>query len=221
MEKPPGVNVEEARALHALNPSPWIGFNRRFEPGITRLKDELPRDSNLHLRLGLHYRRTSWKPFDMQDDALLDLGPHLIDLARWLADSEIIWARSLSLHERRVEFEVGLERGHATISCSNNSPHWERIEVKDSRGRVSGSYRRGGLLSGIVARLQPNRENPLVSPLVGQLEAFGRALRGMLNGAPLATAADGLAVMSAIDAVRRSASSRRCFSFFAGPSTER
>ena len=141
----------------------------------------------------------------MQDDALLDLGPHLIDLARWLADSEIIWARALSLHERRVEFEVGLERGHATISCSSNSPHWERIEVKDSRGRVSGSYRRGGLLSGIVARLQPNRENPLVTPLVGQLEAFGRALRGMLNGAPLATAADGLAVMSVIDAVRRSA----------------
>lgn len=205
VEKPPGLNVEEARALHALNPSPWIGFNRRFEPGITRLKDELPRDSNLHLRLGLHYRRTSWNPFDMQDDALLDLGPHLIDLARWLADSEIIWARALSLHERRVEFEVGLERGHAAIFCSTNSVYRERIEVKDSRGRVSGSYRRGGLLSGIVARLQPNRENPLVSPLVGQLEAFGRAVRGMGEGTSLATAGDGLAVMSAIEAVRRSA----------------
>jgi len=204
VEKPPGLNVEEARALHALNPSAWIGFNRRFEPGITRLKDELPRNSNLHLRLGLHYRRTSWKPFDMQDDALLDLGPHLIDLARWLADSEILWARALSLHERRVEFEVGLERGHATISCSNNSPYREGIEIKDSRGRVNGSYKRGGLLSGLVARLQPNRENPLVRPMVRQLEAFGRAVRGMLDGSPLATTVDGLAVMSTIEAVRHS-----------------
>jgi len=205
MEKPPGLDVKEAIALQALKPSPWIAFNRRFEPGLVRLKDGLPRDGHLHLRLELHYRRNSWKPFDMQDDALLDLGPHLIDLARWLTDSEIIWARACSLHERRVEFEVGLERGHATISCSNNSPYRERVEVKNSLGRVSGSYKRGGLLSGIVARIRPNQENPLVTSLVGQLEAFGRAVGGMLGRSPLATAADGFAVMAAIDALRRSA----------------
>jgi predicted dehydrogenase len=205
VEKPPGVNVGEATAVHALNPPPWIAFNRRFEPGVTRLKEELSRDGDIHLRLELHYRRNAWKPFDMQDDALLDLGPHLIDLARWLTDSEILWARSLCLHERRVEFELRLERGHAAISCSNNSPYCERIELKDSHGRVRASYRRGGLLSGIVGKLQPNRENSLVRPMVGQLEAFGRAVRGIVEGTSLATAADGLAVMSAIDAVRRSA----------------
>lgn len=205
VEKPPGLNVGEASALQALNPSPWIGFNRRFEPGIATLKEALPRDGNLHLRLELHYRRNAWKSFDMQDDVLLDLGPHLIDLARWLTDSEILWARARSLHGRRVQFEVELERAHASISCSNNRPYCERIEVKDSLGRVSGSYRRGGFLSGIVARLQPNRQNPLVSSLVGQLEAFGRAVRGTLDGSPLATPADGLVVMSAIDAVRHSA----------------
>src|SRR2546426_608765 len=205
VEKPPGLNAGEVSALQALNPPPWIAFNRRFEPGIAALKEALPCDASLHLRLELHYRRNSWKSFDMQDDVLLDLGPHLIDLARWLTDSEILWARARFLHEHRVEFEVELERGHAIISCSNNRPYFEGIEVKDSRGHMSGAYRRGGFLSGVVAKLQPNRENPLVSSLVGQLEAFGRAVRGKPDGSPLATAADGLAVMSAIDAVRRSA----------------
>jgi predicted dehydrogenase len=205
LEKPPGLNVGEASAIRALNPPPWIAFNRRFEPGITRLKDELPRHNDIHLRLELHYRRGAWKPFDMHDDALLDLGPHLIDLARWLTDSEILWARALSLHEHRVEFEVRLARGHAAIACSNNSPYRELIDLKDSRARVNCSYKRGGLLSGIVAKFQPHRENPLVRPMVGQLEAFGRAVRGNLEGTSLATATDGLAVMSVIDAVRRSA----------------
>jgi hypothetical protein len=29
-------------------------------------------------RLELHYRRTTWKPFNMHDDSLLGLGPHLM-----------------------------------------------------------------------------------------------------------------------------------------------
>jgi predicted dehydrogenase len=205
VEKPPGANVREASALHALNPSPWMAFNRRFEAGIAKFKDGLLGDGRLHLQLDLHYRRNAWKPFDMQDDALLDLGPHLIDLARWITQSNIIWARAHAVHRRRAEFELELERGHASISCSNNSPYRERIAAKDSLGRVQVSYKRGGLLSGIVARLRPKQENPLVTSLVGQLEAFGRAVSGSLDGSPLATAADGLAVMSAIDAVRCSA----------------
>jgi predicted dehydrogenase len=205
VEKPPGLNVGEASALKALNPVPWIAFNRRFEPGIARLKEALPKDGAVRLRLDLHYRRGSWRSFDMQDDVLLDLGPHVIDLARWLTHSDILWARASCLHDRRAQFEIGLKRAHASISCSNNKPHCERIEVEDSLGRMRGSYKRGGLLPGILARLQPNRQNPLVNSLVRQLEAFGRAVRGLHDGTVLATPTDGLAVMSAIDAVRRSA----------------
>jgi predicted dehydrogenase len=205
LEKPPGLDVGEAGAVCALSPSPWIGFNRRFDPVIRKVKDELPRDAEIRLELELHYRRTSWKPFDMHDDALLDLGPHLIDLTRWLTGGDIRRARVLSLRDRRVEFEVRLAQGHARISCSSNSPYRERIEVKDSRGRAIGSYSRGGLLSAITGRLSSNRENPLVRPMVGQLEAFGRAVRGISHETSLATADDGLQVMSVIDAVRRSA----------------
>src|SRR5437867_7794714 len=57
LEKPPGLDVEEANALQVLDPSPSIGFNRRFDPSIRRLKDELPRQGAIRLRLELHYRR--------------------------------------------------------------------------------------------------------------------------------------------------------------------
>ena len=203
LEKPPGLNLEEARTLYCLRPCPWIGFNRRFDPDIARLKYESPRDGNIQLEL--HYRRTSWKPFDMQDDALLDLAPHLIDLARWLTGSEVVSARAVSLNKRRVNFDLKLELGHAAISCSNDTHYRERIVLRDPQGRVRGAYKRGGLVSGLAARLQPKRESPLVKPIVGQLEAFALAVRGLLDRTPLATAADGLAVMVVMDAVRRSA----------------
>jgi len=203
LEKPPGLNLKEARALYGLRPCPWIGFNRRFDPDITKLKYESSQEGNIQLEL--HYRRTSWKPFDMQDDALLDLAPHLIDLARWLTGSEILSARAVLLNEHRVILNLKLERGYADISCSNNTHYREHVVVTDSRGRVRSTYRRGGLIWGLAAGLQPNRQSPLVKPIAGQLEAFALAVRGMLDHAPLATSADGLAVMAVIDAARRSA----------------
>ena len=32
VEKPPGINVQEAKELQTLKPAPGIAFNRRFEP---------------------------------------------------------------------------------------------------------------------------------------------------------------------------------------------
>ena len=206
LEKPPGLNLDEARALYDLRPCPWIGFNRRFDPDIAKLKYQSPRDGNIHLEL--HYRRSSWKPFDMQDDALLDLAPHLVDLARWLTGCEILSTRAVLLNQRRARLDLKLERGHAVISCSNDTHYRERIVFKDLRGRVCGSYKRGGLVSAIAARLHRKGESPLVKPIVGQLEAFALAVRGMVDWRPLATSAEGLAVMAVIDAARRSAAQR-------------
>jgi predicted dehydrogenase len=204
VEKPPGVDAKQAAALMSLNPSPWIGFNRRFEPALVALRRDLPGDADLQLMFELHYRRKGWNPFDMQDDALLDLGPHLIDLARWLIGKKIERVQARSLESHHAVFEIHLERGRAAIACSTNRPYTESIIVKDSRGHVIGRYRRGGILSGILAKLNQNRENPLVDLLVRQLETFALAVRGE-TGATLPSAADGLAVMSTIEAVRRSA----------------
>ena len=207
VEKPPGANVQEANELQTLGPAPRIAFNRRFEPGLIKLKRAVPKAQGFHVRLELHYRRTTWKPFDMHDDALLDLGPHLIDLARWLAESEVRSARALSLGQQHAKFELDLSRGRAVVACSTNRPYRERMEITDAGGGHRASYRRGGILSGIMAKLRPKVANPLVNSLISELEAFSQAVRGGSSGS-LATAADGLAVMSAIEAVRRSASER-------------
>ena len=204
VEKPPGANVQEALALQTLEPAPWIAFNRRFEPGLNALKQSMPSVQGFQGRLELHYRRTTWKPFDMHDDALLDLGPHLIDLARWLTGSEVRSARALSLTEQCAEFELDLTRGRAVVSCSTNRPYRERIEIADVDGRLYASHRRGGIFSGIMAKLRPKGENPLVSSLIGELEAFAQAVRGASDGS-LASATDGLAVMSVIETIRKSA----------------
>ena len=205
VEKPPGVDVQEAKGLQALQPAPWIAFNRRFEPDLRALKRSVPKSTGFVARLELHYRRTTWKPFDMHDDALLDLGPHLIDLARWLSGSEVPSVRTLSLEEQHAEFELELKQGRAVVACSTNRPYRERMEITDASGHLCASHRRGGLVSGIMARLMPGGENPLVNSLVGQLEALGHAVRGIGNGSDLASAAEGIAVMSVIEAVRRSA----------------
>jgi len=66
-----------------------------------------------------------------------------------------------------------------------------------------GRYVAGGLPRRLLGRLRPLREHLLVPSLVAQLEAFVAAVRG--EPAPLlGTALDGLAVMEAIDAARRS-----------------
>jgi predicted dehydrogenase len=207
VEKPPGVDVQEAKAMQALEPTPWVAFNRRFEPGLIALKQGIPKLQAFQVRLDLHYRRTTWKPFDMHDDALLDLGPHLIDLTRWLTGSEVLSVRTLSLKEQCAEFELHLTRGRAVVACSTNRPYRERIEIAEEDRRLIVSHRRGGVISGIMARLRPKRENPLVSSLIGQLEAFAQAVRGGSSGS-LGSAADGVAVMSVIEAVRLSAAER-------------
>ena len=202
LEKPPGIDQDEAEALVDLKPTPWIAFNRRFDAHLLRLKRDAAGDGSPDVRLELHYRRQAWNPFDMQDDALLDLGPHLIDLARWLTASEVRSVRARTLDPARAEFDLTLERGQATVVCSCNRPYRERVQVRGRDGRALGTFARGGIAAGIIGKVF-RRENPLVSSLVGQLEAFAQAVRGGAAGS-LASVTDGVAVMSAISAVRRS-----------------
>ncbi|HJT20598.1 MAG TPA: Gfo/Idh/MocA family oxidoreductase [Nitrospira sp.] len=204
VEKPPGVDLHEAEALSELNPAPWIAFNRRFDPDLAGLRSRMPQSGKPDMRLELHYRRTAWNPFDMRDDALLDLGPHLIDLARWLTRRDIVSVRALLITDQRAEFELGLTHGRALVACSTNRPYSERLDLGGMDGVTGISYRRGGLLKGILARMIPKRDNPLVNSLVRQLDAFGLAVRRG-SSESLAAATDGVAVMSAIEAIRRSA----------------
>jgi predicted dehydrogenase len=206
VEKPPAPDLGGALELAALDPPPWIGFNRRFAPELRRLRESVPAAGTLRFALRLHYRRGSWAPFVVDDDALSDLGPHLIDLAGWLARAAVGEARAHHLMHSRARLELRLagDRGSAIIDCATDRLHSEVVSVEDGEGRRIGRISSGGLTAALTGRLRRPSEHPLVASLAAELESFAAAARGD-RGTELATARDGVAAMAAVDAARRSA----------------
>lgn len=202
VEKPPAINRHQAAELAALTPTPWVGFNRRFDPGIEALRAATPVGEEIGVFLEFDYRRHGWDAHAVTDDALLDVGPHVIDLARWITRAEVTAVRSAVLSPERAEFDLILGAARARIRCATNRPHRERVEVRHRWGDVLGRHHRGGLLAAVRGRLAPRPgPHPLVTSLTTQLEAFARAVRGAPEHT-LGRAADGLAVMATIDTVR-------------------
>lgn len=203
VEKPPAADAREGRRLAALTPAPWIGFNRRFVPGVARLAGIAGAPCALDLRMT--YRRRAWRPLCADDDALLDLGCHLVDLARWLSGQEVTTVTARHVGPAAAAFELGLQRGRASVSCAVDRPYRERLELAGPRERFDS----GGVLALARGRVSRRRhESPLVGSLTAQVQAFARAVRGGDPG-PLAGAADGAAAMTVLDAVRRSAAEGR------------
>lgn len=212
VEKPPAQDAGHAGALAELDPAPWIAFNRRFGAGQRAARAALAQRAagdhgagpgrHVELRVELRYRRASWAAHTVGDEALLDLGPHLVDLAGWLADRQVTGVRAATLSHERAELELELEQGSATVRCAADQPHRELIEAHGSAGELLARHDEGGLAAGLLARLTARgRPHPLVASLTAQLEAFARAV----GGAPepdLATAAEGHAVMAVLDAAR-------------------
>lgn len=204
VEKPPACDSREAQGLAALAPAVWIGFNRRFVPAVARLRRvgcEVGGACALDLRMT--YRRGTWRPLCGGDDALLDLGPHLVDLARWLTGQQVTAVTARQVTPTAAAFELALERDRARVRCALDRPYRERVELAGPGGRQR--FDSGGVLA--LARRRGG-ESPLVASLVAQVQAFARAVRGGDPG-PLAGAADGVAAMTVLDAVRLSAAEAR------------
>jgi predicted dehydrogenase len=209
VEKPPAVDADAASELFALSPTPWIGFNRRFDPGAVALRRAVPPTGELELGIGISYRRQSWRAHDVRDDALLDLGPHLVDWATWITGSDVVEVVRADLGPEHATVELQLERGHAVVSAATDKVHSEHLEVFDASGQRVGSHRLGGLVDAVRARVDPRRRpSALVISLARQLDAFASTV--IDGGATeLATAAEGVRVMRVIDAARASAATRR------------
>ena len=199
VEKPPAPDAAGALRIAALAPAPWIAFNRRFDQGLQLLRS-VPPGGDLTMRMVLHYRRNSWRPVARGDDALLDLGPHLIDLALFLTGSLPVAVRANATRER-AGLVLATTRSEVQIECATDRPHHELVEIRSADGRLAGRAVSAGRARGAVARL--TKAHPLVRSLRLQLEAYARALRGADPGA-LATAPEGAAVMRVLDAARRS-----------------
>jgi myo-inositol 2-dehydrogenase/D-chiro-inositol 1-dehydrogenase len=206
VEKPPAADLAGAVELARLHPAPWVGFNRRFDEGVAALRAAVPRGAEVGVFLEISYRRGGWGAHTVRDDALTDLGPHLVDLARWLTGAAVTEVRRASVSPERAEFDLVLGAARARIRCVTDRPHRERIEVRHRDGRLVGRLSRGGLVAAVRGRLAPRGPHPLVASLTAQLEAFAHAVRG--GSAPtLGTAEDGVAVMSVLEAVQSAASS--------------
>jgi myo-inositol 2-dehydrogenase/D-chiro-inositol 1-dehydrogenase len=203
VEKPPAQTLADTRALARLEPAPVLGFNRRFEPHIERLRALAGSDPAIELELELCTRPESWDAYDVRDDALLNLGPHLVDLARWLTGAEVERVCG-SVDDDRAVLELGLRSAaRATLTCIGNRAYRERVVVRSRDRRVGTWGRRGGAVA--AARgFFTGSSHPLVGSLAGQLEAFARVVGGQRDRR-LATAADGVAVMEVLDAARESA----------------
>ena len=201
VEKPPATDVEGARRLAALDPEPAIAFNRRFLQG-EELRPRVPASGWLELELELCFRREAWAAHEVRDDALLDAGVHLIDLAAFLGDGSPICVRRALVEPERAEFELDLNRGRARIRCATDRRHREAVEIRDRSGRTLARSTLGGL-GGRLAALR-GAPHPLVLSLRRQLTALRDAALG--EGKPrLATARDGVVALSVVEAVRRSA----------------
>jgi myo-inositol 2-dehydrogenase/D-chiro-inositol 1-dehydrogenase len=204
VEKPPAPDAASASLLAALEPPPYIGFNRRFSPAFRRVREQVPREGRLELKLSFCHRRASWDARMANDEVLLDVGTHLLDLACWLTGSEISRVRAKALERDRCALELELERGTAALSCASDRVYHERVEVRDAEEALLARARYGGFVRALRTRLAPSREQPLVESLAAELTAYCGAVRGGSAG-DLASAADGALVMSAVDAARRSA----------------
>ena len=88
------------------------------------------------MRMVLHYRRDSWRPVQRGDDALLDLAPHLIDLALFLTGSLPLAVRANATRER-AGLVLATTRAEVQIECATDRPHHELVEIRSAGGRRS------------------------------------------------------------------------------------
>lgn len=205
VEKPPAPDAEGAAALARLRPAPYVGFNRRFDPGVRAVRDRAAHLGEVRLRLAIGYRRRAWGAVTVHDDALTDLGPHVIDLARWITASDVLAVSRADVGVDRARFELVLARGHAVVDVATDRVHHEVVEARSAGGRrILARHELGGLRAGLLDRVRRSAApSALVVSLAGELDAFAAAVRGETT--ELGTARDGWAVMETIDAVRASA----------------
>jgi predicted dehydrogenase len=219
VEKPPAPDLEGARQLAALDPQPILAFNRRFLQGA-ELRKSVPDEGWLELDLELRFRRDAWGAHQARDEALLDAGIHLIDLACFLTGSPPIAVRRAEIEQERATLELELARGRARISCATDRRHREEVAVRDRPGKLLGRSAWGGLRTRLGRIL--GEPDPLVLSLQRQLQALrdiapqphhplhpaeveGGAVGGRRSRAQLPSASDGIAVMAVVEAAHRSA----------------
>ena len=196
VEKPPAPDLADALRLTELEPEPVLAFNRRFLQG-TELRDSIPAEGWIELDLELHFKQGAWDAHEVRDEALLDAGIHLVDLACHLSGAAPIAVRQARIAPQRASFELELSRGRARIDCATDRSHRESVSVRDRSGKQLAHSAWGGLRSRLGGLA--GKPDLLALSIQRQLEAL------TAGDGSIATAREGATVMAIVEAARRSA----------------
>ena len=196
-----------------------VGFNRRYWAPVRQLRDLLGKSRYLgrvSARLVITSDVQAWAPIDKISDPLDDLAPHQLDAARYIFDRDIQAVSARWADKQTIELRVVLEDGivaeclaaHSNISQESMTIQWEsreyRIRMGSERIRPAGGPGRALLdLSDAVRRRLRGRETSMRTSFERQLIRFFDAIRAADRPQP--GIADGIAVVQAVQAARRSA----------------
>ncbi len=201
VEKPPARNASEAKRLVGLEPTAWVGFNRRFEPALSAMRTQLASERPAELELEMTILPSAWGAFSGSESPLLDLGPHVVDLALWLTGCDPLRLRVDRVTEHEAAFALDLGDTSASLRISHASAWRESVVARDAEGRVVARLERGGLVRRLAALARVGGPSPLVGSLTAQLAAVVEAVRGRQVDSRLAGAADAVQVLAVLDAV--------------------
>ena len=138
VEKPPapdgrgrGARGPRARALRrvqpALRPRPRGAARVHASRGRVAVVAQLP------------YRRGGWGAHDVRDDAVLDLGPHVVDLARAQRKPRSRRRRAECRPRAGPTFDLALERGRARSVATEWLPRARRGPAPRRHGGSGGT----------------------------------------------------------------------------------
>jgi predicted dehydrogenase len=223
VEKPLATFVGEVEELRAILNSTggllMVGFNRRYWNPVSKLRQII--QDRYHLdALSAQLIMTSdikvWSAIGEVSDPLDDLGSHQLDLLRYIFDREIVAICARWIDTCTIRMQVRLEGGitaecisaHSnvtqesiTIRCGSQR---YRVRLGSERIRPAAGLIRSMLdLSDTFRRRLDARPSSLRSSFERQLVSFFNYIS--TGTAPHPGIADGLAVIRAVEAARRSA----------------
>ncbi len=234
-EKPIALDAAEARELLAARDRTGVHIGEAFmvrshpQWGAVRTLISEGRIGELRLITGhfSYYRRD---PTDVRNrvewggGALLDVGCYPITMSRWLFGEEPVEA--VGVLERDPEFGVDrlasallrFRDGQATFSVGGQLVHWQRLQCLGTRGRIEVEIpfspradRPARLLvddgRDVIGSGIEVIELPGVDQFTLQADRFSAAVRGL--GEVPVSLEDAVANMTVIDAIFRSAETRR------------
>ncbi len=195
-----------------------VGFNRRYWEPARRLRRSLSgrADTPASATLRIATDPGDWGAIVSAGDPLENLGTHQLDLVRFVFDAPIESISASWLSPDAIEMQVKLRGGIVAEARAEHGPpysEWMGVEAGDRRYRIwSGSQRatpaRGAIRTALdvadaLTRRLRRRLSPLRLSYDRQLAEFIECVRA--GASPSPGLAEGVAVVRAVEAVRRSA----------------